>query len=51
MFGLPEVLMMSAVVVQGVIVVGIAYFGIRMMRRVGFGNRETKPAPDKPIGL
>jgi hypothetical protein len=51
MFGLPEVLMMSAVVVQAALVVGIVYFGVRTMRRYGFGYRDTPPAPDKPIGL
>jgi uncharacterized membrane protein YecN with MAPEG domain len=51
MFGLNEVLMMSAVVVQGVVVLGIAYFGVRMMHRYGFGHRNTKPAANKPLGL
>lgn len=51
MFGLPEVLMMSAVLVQAALVVGIVYFGVRMMLRCGFRYKGTSPAPDKPIGL
>jgi hypothetical protein len=49
--GLSEVLMMSAVVVQAALVVGIVYGGVRMMRRHGFGRKQTEPAPEKPIGI
>jgi hypothetical protein len=51
MFGLPEVIMIGVVVAQGILFAGIAYFGVRMMRRQGFGRRESVPVPYKPIGL
>jgi hypothetical protein len=51
MVGLPEVLMMSAVVLQAALVVGIAYGGIRLLRRHRFGRVRTERAPEKPIGI
>ena len=51
MVGLPEVLMMSAVVLQAALVVAIAYGGVRLMRRYTSSGPHIEPPSRKPIGL